>query len=72
MSTPDLFSQPAQPDALAQATKHGAVFEQRGAEWFAIAKKRGRPVALVSFISPTQAGSAAMFCNYFNLRHETP
>lgn len=74
MTTADLFTQPAensQPDALAQATKHGATFEQRGADWFAIAKKRGRPMALASFAAGSQAATAAMYCTYFNLRHTT-
>lgn len=52
--------------AIDAATRHGAQFEQRGREWFAVARRRGRAAALASFASPTKTGAAALFLAYFN------
>lgn len=57
----------AAPDAdpaIDKAKHHGATFEQRGAEWFAILRKRGRVQPLAVFAAPTQAEAARLFCAY--------
>ena len=74
-----MFDEPEAPEAFAlaapesspaidAATKHGAAFEQRGAAWFAIARRRGRAVPLATFAAPTQTEAARLFCNYFHLK----
>lgn len=55
-------------DPIATATGRGAAFEQRGAEWVALLRKRGRPLPLVQFIAPTQREAAEMFVTYTSKR----
>lgn len=70
--TGDLFTQAPAVDPIGAATRKGATFEQRqdehGNHWLALAHRRGRPVALVSFAAPTKEAAAQAFCTYFNLK----
>ena len=62
-----LASPEADPAILA-ATKHGATFDTVPTGHRALAHRRGRPVALATFVAGTKAEAAAMFCRYFHIK----
>jgi hypothetical protein len=54
---------------IGAATKHGATFEQRGADWACSSPvKRGRTLPMVVFSDPDQAEAARMFLAYFHFK----
>ena len=67
---PEAFelSAPESSPTIDQATAHGAKFTRQGRDWLASAHRKGRPVALATFIGPTQHEAAALFCAYFHIK----
>ena len=56
------------PSPIEAATKHGATFAQADGLFYAIARRRGRPLPLVRFQADTHEAAAAMYCAYFHVR----
>lgn len=74
-----MFDEPEAPEAfelaapessptIDQAAAHGAKFTRRGKDWLASAHRKGRAMALATFIGPTQHEAAALFCAYFHIK----